>query len=113
MTVKVHYTSTRALRVSPSILYPEFQALICKKFDCPEDSITLWCKKKCGSLKEINNEESLKVVTNSLDDGYRITLWAYDKHEVRSWLIHSGVSNKWRRRTASLERESLVNIISQ
>lgn len=83
MTVKVHYSVTRALRVSTSITYQQLQNLICKKFDQPEDSLTLWCKKKNGEVNEIKSEQSLREVAASLDDGFRITLWAYDKFEVR------------------------------
>lgn len=84
--MKVHYATTRALRVSSSVTYQQLQHLICKKFDSPEDSLTLWCKKKNGGdLYEINSEQVLKEVTSSLDDGFRLTLWAYDKHEVNNW----------------------------
>jgi hypothetical protein len=82
MTVKVHYSTTRALRVSTSITYQQLQNLICKKFGQPEDSLTLWCKKKNGELNEINCEKMLREVSANLDDGFRLTLWAYDKHEV-------------------------------
>ena len=82
MTVKVHYASTRAMRVSTSISFKQLQSLICKKFDRDVDSLTFWCKKKTGDLKEINDEEALKEACQSLDDGFRLTMWAYDKHEV-------------------------------
>ena len=81
MTVKVHYSTTRAVRVSSSITYQQLQLLICKKFDRPEGSLTLWCKKKTGELNEIDSEAALKEVSASPDDGFRITVWAYDKHE--------------------------------
>lgn len=90
MTVKVHYSTTRALRVSASITYQQLQHLICKKFDRPEDSLTLWCKKKSGELNEIDCEQALKEVSASLDDGFRITLWAYDKHDVSRFLVEGG-----------------------
>ena len=82
MTVKVHYSTTRALRVSLSISYNQLQSLICKKFEQPDDSLTLWCKKKSGDLREITDEKTLRDVSATLDDGFRLTLWAYDKHEV-------------------------------
>lgn len=82
MTVKVHYATTRALRVSVFIGYNQLQSLICKKFERPDGSLTLWCKKKSGDLKEIGDEQTLKEVSASLDDGFRLTMWAYDKHEV-------------------------------
>lgn len=82
MTVKVHYTTTRAMRMNTSISFVQLQQAICKKFGCPENSLTLWCKKKTGDLKEISDEASFKDVASSLEDGFRLTLWAYDKHEV-------------------------------
>ena len=82
MTIKVHYTTTRALRVSSSITYQQLQNLICKKFDCPADSLTLWSKKKNGDLSEIESDQTFKDVSAALDDGFRLTLWAYDKDEV-------------------------------
>ena len=42
MTVKVHYTTTRAIRVASSITYPKLLHLICRKFDRPDNSLTLW-----------------------------------------------------------------------
>ena len=84
MTVKVHYATTRALRVSTSISYKQLQSLICTKFEVADDSLTLWCKckKKIGNMKEINDDQSLKEGALCLDDGFRLTLWAYDKREV-------------------------------
>lgn len=83
ITVKVHYSTTRAVRISSTITYQQLQHLICKKFERPEGSLTLWCKKKqSGELNEIYDEQTLKTVSASLDDGFRLTLWAYDKHEV-------------------------------
>jgi len=84
MTVKIHYHMTRAVRVSYSISYKQLQALICKKFELPDDSLTLFCKKKSGGdLREVVDEQTLKEVATNLDDGFRLTLWAYDKHEVK------------------------------
>lgn len=42
MTVKIHYTTTRALRVSSSITFVQLLRLICRKFDRPDDSLTIW-----------------------------------------------------------------------
>ncbi len=68
--------------MAASITYQQLQHLISKKFDRPEGSLTLWCKKKSGELNEIESEQILREVSACLDDGFRMTLWAYDKHEV-------------------------------
>ena len=82
MTVKVHYSTTRAIRVSTSISFKQLESLICKKFDQEDDSLTLCCKNNIGELIEISDEATLKEACHSLDDGFRLTMWAYDKHEV-------------------------------
>jgi len=40
--VKVHYTTTRALRVSITIGFSQLLHQVCKKFDRPDNSLTLW-----------------------------------------------------------------------
>jgi len=82
MTIKVHYSTTRAIRLSNSSTYQQVEEAICKKFEVQLGSLTLWSKKKNGDLKEVTDETVYKEVVKSLDDGFRLTLWAYDKHEV-------------------------------
>ena len=36
-----------------------------------------------GELKQITSDEVLKVAIAGLEDGFRLTLWAYEKNEVR------------------------------
>lgn len=62
--------------------YDQLQKTVCKKFDLPPGSLTLWSKKKNGDLDEITDERVYKQVVKNLDDGFRLTLWAYNKHEV-------------------------------
>lgn len=85
MTVKVHYSTTRAIRMSSRVSYGDLQEIICKKFDLPPNSLTLWCKMKNGELDEVVDDVVLKRVITQLDDGFRLTLWAYDKQEVSWW----------------------------
>ena len=82
MTVKVHYSTTRALRINISAKFHELEQGICKKFGCPLGSLTFYSKKRDGELLEVHDEASLKELTSNLEDGFRLTLWAYDKHEV-------------------------------
>ena len=82
MTVKIHYSSTRAVRISSSVKFSELDKAICKKFGNPAGSLTFYSKKRNGELLEINDDASLKELTSNLEDGFRLTLWAYDKHEV-------------------------------
>ena len=91
MTVKVHYSSTRALRLSSSVKFIELERAICKKFNATSGSLTFYSKKRNGELLEVNDEAALKELTSNLEDGFRLTLWAYDKHEV-------GVMNMCRHR---------------
>ncbi|XP_064396169.1 neutrophil cytosol factor 2-like isoform X2 [Halichondria panicea] len=81
MTVKVHYSTTRALRLSSTSSYNQLEEAICNKFSVPQGSLTLWSIKKNGDRKEVANEAVYKQVVKNLDDGFRLTLWAYDKHE--------------------------------
>ncbi len=83
MTVKVHYSTTRALRLSSTSSYNQLEEAICNKFSVPQGSLTLWSIKKNGDRKEVANEIVYKQVVKNLDDGFRLTLWAYDKHEVQ------------------------------
>ena len=39
-------------------------------------------KKGPGELSEITSNASLKAACARLEDGYRLTLWAYDKEQV-------------------------------
>ena len=82
MTVKVHYSTTRALRMNNSAKFHELEQGICKKFGCTLGSLTFYSKKRDGELLEVNDDASLKELTSNLEDGFRLTLWAYDKHEV-------------------------------
>lgn len=82
MTVKVHYSTTRALRLSRNCSYIQLEEAICNKFGVPIGSLALWSIKKNGDRKEVANERVYKEVVKNLDDGFRLTLWAYDKHEV-------------------------------
>ena len=82
MTVKVHYSTTRALRLNSSAKFNELDQAICKKFGCPTGSLTYYSKKGDGELLEVNDDASMKELTSNLEDGFRLTLWAYDKHEV-------------------------------
>ena len=87
MTVKVHYSSTRALRVSSSVKFSELDKAICKKFGSALGSLTFYSKKRNGELLEVNDDITLKELTSNLEDGFRLTLWAYDKHEVNSTVM--------------------------
>lgn len=89
MTVKVHYSTTRALRLSRSSSYSQVEEAICKKFDVPLGSLALWSIKKNGDRKEVADESVYKEVVRNLDDGFRLTLWAYDKHEVCIQIGHA------------------------
>ena len=82
MTVKVHYSTTRALRMSSSVKFSELEHAICKKFGSSEGTLTFYSKKKSGELLEVCNDATLKELTSNLEDGFRLTMWAYDKHEV-------------------------------
>ena len=82
MTVKVHYSTTRAMRINILAKFHELEQGICKKFGCPGGSLTFYSKKRDGELLEVNDDVSLKELTSNLEDGFRLTLWAYDKHEV-------------------------------
>lgn len=42
ITIKVHYSSTRAIRVASSITFDKLLHLICRKFDRPDNSLSLW-----------------------------------------------------------------------
>lgn len=42
ITIKVHYSSTRAIRVASSITFDKLLHLICHKFDRPDNSLSLW-----------------------------------------------------------------------
>ena len=81
MTVKVHYSTTRAIRISSSSSFKQLEEAICKKFSVPVGSLTLWSNKKDGDLKEVTDERVYKQVVKNLDDGFRLTLWAYDKQQ--------------------------------
>ncbi len=39
-------------------------------------------KQRTGDLGEITNHDTLKEAATSLEDGFRLTIWAYDKQEV-------------------------------
>lgn len=97
MTVKVHYSSTRAIRVNTSVKFADLDKAICKKFGNPQGSLTFYSKKRSGELLEVNSDATLKELTSSLEDGFRLTLWAYDKHEVSVCLL---VAVSWYRQEA-------------
>ena len=42
MTVKVHYTTTRALRMSVDVSLDKLTRLVCKKFGQSDASLVLW-----------------------------------------------------------------------
>ncbi len=42
VTVKIHYTSTRAIRISKSTNLQKLSGLVCKKFEKQEGSLSLW-----------------------------------------------------------------------
>lgn len=82
--MKIHYTTTRALRVVHDISFSSLSRLICRKFDRPDNSLVLWYKKPSGDLGEIHNDVLLKAATANLEDGFRLTVWVYDKEEKSS-----------------------------
>uniref|UniRef100_A0A1X7TTC9 Uncharacterized protein n=1 Tax=Amphimedon queenslandica TaxID=400682 RepID=A0A1X7TTC9_AMPQE len=60
MTIKVHYTTTRAIRVASSISYQKLVHLICRKFDKSDNSITLWFKcSDTGDRIQLTDEKTL------------------------------------------------------
>ncbi len=89
MTVKVHYSTTRALRLSCTCSYSQLIEAICNKFGVPLGYLALWSIKKNGDRREVADESVYKEVVKNLDDGFRLTLWAYDKHEVWSVCTYS------------------------
>ena len=42
LTIKVHYNTTRALRVASDCTHEELIKLVCKKFEMPQHSLSLW-----------------------------------------------------------------------
>ena len=62
--------------------FSELEHAICKKFGSSEGTLTFYSKKKSGELLEVCNDATLKELTSNLEDGFRLTMWAYDKHEV-------------------------------
>jgi hypothetical protein len=42
MTVKVHYTSTRAVRVLYSVQFNQLCQIVCSKFGQQDGGLTLW-----------------------------------------------------------------------
>ena len=42
ITIKVHYTSTRAVRVLYSIQFNQLSKIICSKFGAQDGTLTLW-----------------------------------------------------------------------
>ena len=40
------------------------------------------CKRRSGELTELSGDSDLKEATQGLEDGFRLTLWAYDHHKV-------------------------------
>ncbi|KAL5483803.1 hypothetical protein EMCRGX_G020218 [Ephydatia muelleri] len=81
VTVKIHYTTTRAIRISKSAGFEELVQAVCEKCERPKNTLTLWFKKGPGELSEITSNASLKAACARLEDGYRLTLWAYDKEQ--------------------------------
>lgn len=43
---------------------------------------TLRYKKRSGELGEITGDVALRTATTNLEDGFRLTVWAYDRQEV-------------------------------
>lgn len=84
MTVKIHYTTTKAIRISKSAGFEELIQAVCEKCEQPKNAITLWYKKGPNELTEITNDASLKTACLKLEDGYRLTVWAYDKEQESS-----------------------------
>lgn len=39
-------------------------------------------KKRSGELGEITGDVVLRTATTNLEDGFRLTVWAYDRQEV-------------------------------
>lgn len=81
--MKIHYNTTRAVRMSPSVKLNQFLHNICKKFDKPDSSLRV-CYKKHGELREITSDSELKQALEVLEEGFRLTVWAYDKEEAQT-----------------------------
>lgn len=82
ITVKVHYSTTRAVRVAATITYKKLLGIISKKFEKEEDSITLWYKgNDTEELLEMQGDQDLREACRNLEEGFRLTLWAYDSEE--------------------------------
>lgn len=41
------------------------------------------CKAASGELEQITSDAVLRAAIGNLEDGFRLTLWAYEKSEVR------------------------------
>lgn len=39
-------------------------------------------KKRSGELGEITGDVGLRTAATNLEDGFRLTIWAYDRQEV-------------------------------
>ena len=68
--------------MSSTAKFSELEKAICKKFSNAPGTLTFYSKKRNGELLEVNDDSSLRELTSNLEDGFRLTLWAYDKHEV-------------------------------
>jgi neutrophil factor 2 len=80
ITIKIHYKSTRSIRVASSLSFDKLAHLICKKFDKEDNQLTLWYKDANGSLLEAADNSTYQMLCKDhLEDGVRLTLWAYDK----------------------------------
>lgn len=47
-------------------------------------------KKGPGELSEITSDAMLKAACSRLEDGYRLTLWVYDKEQVCGYVVVGG-----------------------
>jgi neutrophil factor 2 len=92
MTVKVHYTTTRAVRVLYSIQFNQLGQIICSKFGQHDGSLTLWYKAANGELEQITSDEVLRTAIGNLEDGFRLTLWAYEKNESQATVLKEVVA---------------------
>jgi hypothetical protein len=75
------------VRVLYSIQFNQLSQIICSKFGAQDGTLTLWYKPAGGELEQITSDTVLRTAIANLEDGFRLTLWAYEKSEDQATVI--------------------------